>query len=142
MAATIEPSPEPTEDAAVPEPTPTPIVAAVAPHEDRSTVPAPTARLTAPVPAPTAEPAPAPMAAKPQGLEAVVVDTVATVALVVKPAAAVAVASTFGFPLILMAAVLLFLMIQGRLDHRDARLRAALGQTAEAVVPFEDEERL
>jgi hypothetical protein len=100
-------------------------------------------QLTAPAPAPTAEPAPAPDAQAPaEGLEGVVGETVAAVSIIVKPAAAVAVASNFGFPLVLMVAVVLFLVIQTRVDRRDPRLRAALGSTTESLVPFEDEERL
>lgn len=56
----------------------------------------------------------------------------------VKPAAAVYVASTFSFPLALMLAVLLFVVIQSRLDARDPKLRARLA-AAETLLPFEDE---
>ncbi|MDO8484533.1 MAG: hypothetical protein Q7S35_06265, partial [Candidatus Limnocylindrales bacterium] len=56
----------------------------------------------------------------------------------VKPAAAVYVASTFSFPLALMLAVLLFVVIQSRLDARDPKLRARLAAT-ETFIPFEDE---
>lgn len=61
---------------------------------------------------------------------------------VVKPQAAVAVAATFGFPLVLTLAVVLFLVLQGRADSRDPKLREALASSADSVVPFEDEERL
>jgi hypothetical protein len=64
------------------------------------------------------------------------------VSTVVKPAAAAAVATSFGFPLILMLAVLFFLLIQRRLDDRDPKLRAAPRSTAEALLEFEDEDRL
>jgi hypothetical protein len=60
----------------------------------------------------------------------------------VKPAAAAAVATTFGFPLALMAAVALYLAAQWRVDLRDPKLRAAPQTAAETVVPFEEEERL
>ena len=51
------------------------------------------------------------------------------VAVVVKPTAAAAVATTFGFPLVLMIAVLLFLLVQGR--PRCARSEAAEGASVD-----------
>jgi hypothetical protein len=57
----------------------------------------------------------------------------------VQPAAVAAVATTFGFPLALMLAVVLFLVIQSRLDGRDPKLRAAPLTTAETFLPFADE---
>jgi hypothetical protein len=60
----------------------------------------------------------------------------------VKPAAAAAVATEFSFPLILMIAVLLFLVIQSRLDGRDPKLRAAPLTAAETILPFRDEDQL
>jgi hypothetical protein len=60
----------------------------------------------------------------------------------VKPAAAAAVASEFGFPLILMIAVLLFVLVQSRLDGRDPKLRAAPLTAAETILPFRDEDQL
>jgi hypothetical protein len=56
----------------------------------------------------------------------------------VQPAAAVAVAATFGFPLALMLAVVLFLVVQSRLDGRDPKLRAAPLTTADTFLPFVD----
>jgi hypothetical protein len=41
-----------------------------------------------------------------------------------------------------MLAVLLFLVVQSRLDDRDPKLRAAPGSTAETLLTFEDEEAL
>ena len=61
---------------------------------------------------------------------------------VVKPAAAAAVATTFGFPLALMIAVAVYLVVQWRVDLRDPKLRAAPGSAAETVVPFEEEDTL
>jgi hypothetical protein len=79
----------------------------------------------------------------PQSIVDVVLAEAATqVSSVVKPAVAAAVASTFGFPLALMAAVALYLVAQWRVDLRDPKLRAAPQTTAESVVPFEEEERL
>ena len=57
-----------------------------------------------------------------------------------KPAAVVAVASTFGFPIGLMVAVLLFLLIQDRLDGRDPKLRAAPLTADDSMLTFGDEE--
>jgi hypothetical protein len=57
----------------------------------------------------------------------------------VQPAAVAAVASTFGFPLALMLAVLLFLIIQSRLDNSDPKLRSAPLTTAETYLPYVDE---
>jgi hypothetical protein len=57
----------------------------------------------------------------------------------VKPAAAISVATTFSFPLVLMLAVLLYLVIQSRLDARDPKLRTAGHVATETLVPFEDE---
>jgi len=44
--------------------------------------------------------------------------------------------------LILMIAVLLFLLIQSRLDGRDPKLRAAPLTSAETILPFRDEDQL
>ena len=59
----------------------------------------------------------------------------------VVPAAVAAVAQTFGFPLILTIAVLLFLVIQSRFDGRDPKLRTAPLTTADTFVPFADGDR-
>jgi hypothetical protein len=60
----------------------------------------------------------------------------------IKPAAAAAVASTFGFPLILMVFVLIFLLVQSRLDARDPKLRVAPLTPADGLVAFRDEDEL
>jgi hypothetical protein len=60
----------------------------------------------------------------------------------IKPAAAAAVASTFGFPLILMIFVLIFLLVQSRLDARDPKLRVAPLTPADGLVAFRDEDEL
>jgi hypothetical protein len=60
------------------------------------------------------------------------------VAPTVQPAAVAAVASAFGFPLVLMLAVVLFLVIQSRLDSRDPKLRAAPLTAADTYLPFAD----
>jgi hypothetical protein len=74
--------------------------------------------------------------------DTIVSEAMVRVATVVKPRAAAAVATTFTFPLILMGAVLLFLLVQGFVDFRDPKLRAAPRTTAESVVEFQDEERV
>jgi hypothetical protein len=63
------------------------------------------------------------------------------VAIVVKPGAAAAVAVGFTFPLALMVLVVLFLIIQPRMDRRDPKLRTARA-AGDADVPFEVEEEL
>ena len=60
-------------------------------------------------------------------------------AMIVKPAAAAAVASSFAFPLILMLAVLFFLVVQPRMDGRDPKLRNAPRTTSETLVQFEED---
>jgi hypothetical protein len=73
---------------------------------------------------------------------AVVTEVVKGVRSAVKPEAATAVAQTFGFPLALMLAVLGFLIIQGRMDERDPKLRRAPLTAAETTVLFVDEAEL
>jgi hypothetical protein len=57
----------------------------------------------------------------------------------VKTEAVSAVATTFSFPLALMFAVLIFLLIQSRLDERDPKLRRAPLTKAETTVLFVNE---
>ena len=76
------------------------------------------------------------------GILALVSGVAGQVSQSVKPAAAVAVAATFGFPLLLMIAVLLFLVVQSRLDDRDPKLRAAPLTNADTLIPFRDEDAL
>ena len=61
---------------------------------------------------------------------------------VVRPEAAVAVAAEFSFPLLLAAAVLGFLMIQGYVDRRDPKLRMAPQTAHETIMQFKTEEQL
>jgi hypothetical protein len=58
------------------------------------------------------------------------------VAATVRPAAVVAVAQAFSFPLVLMVAVLLFLIGQWRMD--DPKFRMAPLNRAETTIPFEE----
>ena len=74
--------------------------------------------------------------------DTVIAEAAVRVGTVVKPAAAAAVASTFSFPLTLMIAVLLFLLVQRHMDARDPKLRAAPRTTAEALLEFQDEDGL
>jgi hypothetical protein len=74
--------------------------------------------------------------------ENVINSAAAGVSVVVQPAAAAAVATTFSFPLGLMLAVLLFLLVQRYIDARDPKLRAAPRSKADAVVRFQDEDGL
>jgi hypothetical protein len=74
-----------------------------------------------------------------QAVEDVTDTVVETAAIVVKPSAAAAVATSFSFPLTLTALVVLFLLIQPRVDRADPRLRAT---AADPVVGFEEEEAL
>ena len=62
--------------------------------------------------------------------------------MTVQPEAAAAVATTFSFPLALMVAVLLFVLLQARLDARDPKLRNAPLTARESIVPFADEDGL
>jgi hypothetical protein len=67
---------------------------------------------------------------------------VGQVSRVLKPEAAAVVAVTFGFPLVLNIAVVLFLLVQGWVDARDPKLRVAPKTATETVVAFQDEEQL
>ena len=58
-------------------------------------------------------------------LGSVVTGAVGNVALVLRPEAALAVATEFTFPLVLAIAVLLFLVVQDQVDRRDPKLRVA-----------------
>jgi hypothetical protein len=80
-----------------------------------------------------------PAAAVRLAVQQVTDSVVETAAVVVKPQAAAAVASSFGFPLALTMLVVLFLLIQPRVDRADPRLRAT---AADPIVGFEDEETL
>jgi hypothetical protein len=75
-----------------------------------------------------------------QAAQAVVSEAVVRVQAAVKPAAAAAVATTFTFPLGLMLAVILFLIVQDRLDRRDPKLRTDTRR--DPVLAFEDEDAL
>ncbi len=72
-------------------------------------------------------------------LGAVVTEVVKSVGSAVKTEAATAVAQTFGFPIALMLAVFAFLLMQGRMDERDPKLRRAPLTGAETTVLFVDE---
>jgi hypothetical protein len=65
-----------------------------------------------------------------------------SVSAVVKPAAAASVANTFSFPLALMVIVILFLVVQPRVDRRDPKLRAQSTASDEREIGFEEEDQL
>jgi hypothetical protein len=75
-------------------------------------------------------------------MRSVITEVVKGVGTAVKAEAATAVAQTFGFPLALMFAVLIFLLIQSRMDERDPKLRRAPLTDAETIVPFVNESEL
>ncbi|HYM52270.1 MAG TPA: vWA domain-containing protein [Candidatus Dormibacteraeota bacterium] len=147
--ATPTPTPEPTPS---PLPVPTPTA-----DPTPTPIPAPTAtEMPTPTPfvayVPTPSPTPAGIAQQPASppaapdtenpLSAMFGAAVEQVSRVVKPEAVVAVAATFGFPLGMNLAVVLFLVVQGGIDSRDPKLRVASQTATEAVVAFEEEEQL
>jgi hypothetical protein len=75
-------------------------------------------------------------------LGSVVGGAVSNVGLILRPEAALAVATEFTFPLVLALAVLIFIVAQHQVDRRDPKLRAAPQHAAETFVPFEPEEQL
>lgn len=94
-------------------------------------------------PASDRRPAPTPSALSPfDVLGSVVTGAVGNVGMVIQPAAVLAVASEFTFPLALAIAVLLFLVVQDQVDRRDPKLRAAPRNVNETLIRFEPEEGL
>jgi hypothetical protein len=87
----------------------------------------------------TVEPGPA----VERGPVAAMVDAIVGVAegaaRVVRPEAVAGVAQTFSFPLALALVVVLFLLVQPRLDDRDPKLRTAPRSPADLLVGFEDD---
>jgi hypothetical protein len=75
-------------------------------------------------------------------LGSVVGGAVSNVGLILRPEAALAVATEFTFPLVLALAVLIFIVAQHQVDRRDPKLRTAPQHAAETFVPFEPEEHL
>ena len=60
---------------------------------------------------------------------------------VLQPQAAATVATSFGFPITLALLVVLFLLVQSRVDDRDPKLRSAPRSMADTLVAFEDDAR-
>jgi hypothetical protein len=60
---------------------------------------------------------------------------------VVRPEVVASVATTLSFPILLAVAVLLFLLIQSRMDARDPKLRSAPLTMADTLVAFEEDAR-
>ena len=110
-----------------PDPMPLPAPAAVA-----SAAPVPARTITAPVAAPQAQ----------SPVEQTVRAAVSGVLHMVRPAALVAVATEFTFPLMLALAVLGYLLVQGFVDRRDPKLRVAPQHVVETLLPFRGEDEL
>ena len=72
----------------------------------------------------------------------VLTGAVGNVGLILRPEAALAVATEFTFPMALALAVLIFLVVQDQVDRRDPKLRVAPQHTADTFVRFEPEEAL
>ena len=88
-------------------------------------------------------PAPIPSALGPfDFLGSIVTSAVGNVALVLRPEAALAVATEFTFPLVLALAVLLYVVAQDQVDRRDPKLRMAPPHQRDTLIRFEAEERL
>jgi hypothetical protein len=86
-------------------------------------------------------PAPTPVALGPLDfLGGVVTGAIGNVGLIIRPDAALAVATEFTFPLALAVAVLLFLVVQDQVDRRDPKLRAAPQRQSDTFIHFEPEE--
>jgi hypothetical protein len=60
-------------------------------------------------------------------------------ASVVRPEAVASVAATFSFPLALALLVVLFLLVQPRLDDRDPKLRRAPRAASDTLIAFEED---
>lgn len=136
--ATLPPTPTTSAaPSATPSPTPEPLVVPTAPGR-RGTPPASVAPAGVPVPAPAAPVEPdvgrffwQVWSAIAEGVERAV-----------RPEAAARVATTFGFPLALMVAVLLFLVVQDQVDRRDPKLRRAPRTVTDTMQKFRDEDEL
>ena len=131
-------SPSPTEEPG-PSPTPEPPPAPTAAPASASPVPAP-----GPVETPAPPSSPAATTVEPDAgnvLSAVLGAVGERVRTTVKPAVVAAIASTFTFPLALAILVVLYLLVQARLDGRDPKLRYAPTSAGETYVAFEEEDR-
>jgi hypothetical protein len=60
---------------------------------------------------------------------------------VIRPEAAAVVATAFGFPMVLALLVLVFLVLQPRLDNRDPKLHNAPHTFTDTLIGFEDDVR-
>jgi hypothetical protein len=132
-----------------PTPSPTPIAVASEEHviplaEDPNAGEPPftPVRVEAPDPPQAAPAAPTPAPAAPDLLSQIVDAAAEGIGRAVSPEAAAQVAATFGFPLGLMLAVLLFLIAQDRVDRRDPKLREAPRNVFDTVVRFKEEHEL
>jgi hypothetical protein len=101
--------------------------------------------MTQPVPVGPApdRPVPLPSALGPfDFIGSFVTGAVGNVAMILRPEAALAVATEFTFPLVLALAVLLYLVVQDQMDRRDPKLRLAPPHQADTLIQFEAEEQL
>lgn len=107
---------------------------------------APAAAVSGPAPAAPVRPTAPSVSVDPIGAAGVVGQVVTAaveqVARVVRPEAAVAIATEFTFPLALALAVLGYLLIQGHVDRRDPKLRVAPQHVVETLLPFKLEDEL
>jgi hypothetical protein len=132
--ATPTPTAEPVRDAIIP------LVAADdTPVEPPAAAPPPVQQPSDPAAAPAAPPT-----ADDEGAVLGQIWEAATdgISRAVSPEAAAQVAKTFGFPLALMLAVLLFLIVQDRVDRRDPKLQTAPRTVFDTVVRFKEEHEL
>ncbi len=75
------------------------------------------------------------------GIADVLTAVVKQVTGALKPSVVVVVATTFTFPILLALLVLLFLVVQHRLDARDPKLRHAPRSAFDTYIAFEEEDR-
>lgn len=103
---------------------------------------APQEEVALPAPEPVAPAAPA-MPVERDGILGQTFQVIAhSVSRAVRPEAAAQVATTFSFPLGLMVAVILFVVVQDQVDRRDPKLRSAPRNVFDTVVRFKEEHEL
>lgn len=132
----------------VPDPAPSPTPPLPATGKTATSVPDPDAVPTAGETAtPREQPSSAPVVVatlppdegQDQGIAQIVSGAARQFSAVIKPEVAAVVAATFGFPLILMLVVAMFVIVQSRMDNRDPKLRLAPLTIRDTMVSFADE---
>ena len=111
------------------------------PHPAPGAAPGP---IPQPVPVGTAPDRPTPALSVTGPLDflgSVLTGALGSVGLILRPEAALAVASEFTFPMALALAVLLFLVVQDQIDRRDPKLRTAPQRQTDTFIRFEPEEQ-